>query len=174
MRTLILLLRTTLLGLLLLKSAWAQGPNAQIEELIKKMKPRAEVLDSAPDLTLQFVLPPQYSQCLHAAFAEAGQQNNVAHRYLLEQIDFLVSSGLTTSSIQAVIAYGHAITNMTFSSELGKSIDKLGAGDLKGRQNYIYRTFTRLACVNTFSDERVQPALSELIKSTRPKQQPPR
>jgi hypothetical protein len=166
--------RTALVGLLLFNSAWAQSPSAQLDDLMKKMKPRSEVLDSAPDLVLQVVLPPQYSQCLHASFAEASQQNNVAHRYLLEQIDFLVTSGLTTSSIQAIIAYGHAITNVTFASELGKSIDKLGGSDFKERQNYIYRTFTRLACVNTFSDERVKPALSELIKSTRPKQQPPR
>jgi hypothetical protein len=169
MNILTLLFRATLLGLLFFNSAWAQSPSAQLDDLMKKMKPRAEVLDSAPDLVLQVTLPPQYSQCLHASFAEARQQNNVAHRYLLEQIDFLVSSGLTISSIQAIIAYGHAITNMTFASELGKSIDKLGGSDFKERQSYIYRTFTRLACVNTFSDQRIQPALSELIKSTRPK-----
>ena len=159
-------------GLLLVSRAWAQSPGAQLDELMQKMKPRSEVLDSAPDLVLQVVLPPQYAQCLHAAFAEAHQQNNVAHTYLLEQIDFLVSTGLTTSSIQAIIAYGHAITNMIFASERRKSIDKLEGNDLKERQNYIYRTFTRLACVNTFSDQRVQPALRALIKGTRPQQAP--
>jgi hypothetical protein len=166
------LVRLVLLGLLLASSAWAQSPNAQLDEFIQKIKPRAEVLETTPDLVLQVVLPPQYPQCLYAAFAEAGQQNSVAHRYLLEQIDFLVSAGLKTSSIQGVIAYGHAITNMSFAAQLGKSVDKLAGNDFKERQNYIYKTFTRLACVNTFSDERVHPALRELIKSSRPKEAP--
>lgn len=154
-------------GLLMVGSSWAQTPNTELESFVQKMKPRAELLNSANDLTLQVALPPQYSQCLHAAFSEAQQQNNVAHRYLLEQIDFLVGAGLTGGSIQALVAYGHAITNVMFASELRKSIDKLEGNDFKERQKYIYRKFTQLACVNTFSDERVQPALQELIKSTR-------
>jgi hypothetical protein len=158
------------LGLLLFDSAWAQASKAELDALVQKIKPRSEVLDSAPDLVLQAVLPPQYAQCLYVSFAEAGQQNNVAHTYLLEQIDFLVSSGLTTSSIKSIIAYGHAITNMAFALGIGKSIDKLQGSDFKERQRYIYQSFARLACVNTFSDQRVQPALRELIKSARPNQ----
>ena len=174
MRTITLQIQAAVFGLLLLNSAWAQSPSAQLDELMQKMKPRSEVLESAPDLVLQVILPPQYAQCLYASFSEAGHQNNVAHRYLLEQIDFLVSAGLTTSSIRSIIAYGHAITNMAFAAELGKSIDKIEGNDFKERQNYIYRTFTRLACFNTFSDQRVQPALRDLIKNARPAQQSPR
>ena len=172
MRTSVSCVRIAVLGLLLLKSAWAQSPNAQLEELVQKIKPRAEILETTPpDLVLQVVLPPQYAQCLHASFTEAGQQNNVAHRYLLEQIDFLASTGLTTNSIQGLIAYGHAVTNMAFATELGKSADKIEGKDFKERQNYIYRTFARLSCVNTFSDQRIQPVLRDLIKSTRTAQQ---
>ena len=149
-------------------SSMAEPMPAQIDQLIHKVKPRAEVLDNQSDLLLQLVLPPQYSQCLYVALAEASQQNNVAHRFVLEQIDFLVGAGLKTSSIQGLIAYGHAITNMAFSSEVGKSVDKLTANDFKERQKYIYRTFSRLSCVNTFSDQRIQPALRDLIGSTRP------
>jgi hypothetical protein len=172
MNTSALLVCLGLPGLLLASAAWAQSPNAQLDEMMQKIKPRSEVLETTPDLVLQVVLPPQYPQCLHAAFAEAGQQNTVAHRYLLEQIDFLVSTGLKTNSIQGLIAYGHAITNMSFAAQLGKSVDKLAGNDFKERQNYIYKTFTRLACVNTFSDERIHPALRELIRSSRPNEAP--
>jgi hypothetical protein len=150
----------------------AQTSNPQLDELISKVKPRAEVLNSTPELILQAALPPQYAQCLYAAFSEAGQNNNVAHSYLLDQIDFLVSTGLKPSRIQGVLAYGHALTNMSFASSAGKPVDKVGANDLKERQNYIYRTFIRLACVNSFSDQRVQPALRELIKATRVNETP--
>jgi hypothetical protein len=148
-------------------SVQAQNPNTEVDAIMQKVKPRSEVLDSANDLTLQVVLPPQYSQCMHAAFSEAGQQNNVAHRFLLEQIDFLVGAGLTPASISSIIAYGHAITNTTFASQIGKSVDKLQGNDFKERQKYIYQVFARLSCVNTFSDERIQPALKGLIASTR-------
>ena len=169
-----LILRSLLvaLGLLLVAEAQAQNPTAELNALMQKVKPRAEVLDSANDLTLQVILPQQYPQCLYASFAEARQQNNVAQRYLLEQIDFLSSVGLTPASIQSIIAYGHAMTNTVFASQLGKSVDKLQGDDFKERQKYIYQIFTRLACVNTFSDERVLPGLRQLIQGTRA--QPPR
>ena len=154
-------------GLLVAFETWGQSPIAELDALMQKAKPRAEVLDSADDLTLQVILPSQYSQCLYASFTETRQKNNVAHRYLLEQIDFLVSAGLTPTSIRAIVAYGHAITNVVFASQLGKSIDQLQGNDFKERQKYNYQTFTRLSCVNTFSDQRIQPALKELIKSTR-------
>jgi len=160
-------IKLVLVGLLLSHSALAQTANTQLSEIVDKIKPRAEVLNTAPDLVLQVVLPPQYAQCLYASFAEAKQENNVAHRYLLEQIDFLVGAGLSTGSIQALIAYGHAVTNMAFAAEVGKSIDKIEGNDFKLRQQYIYRTFTRLACVNTFSDQRVLPALREIIQRAR-------
>jgi endonuclease III len=149
-------------------SAMAQNPAAELDALVKKIKPRSEVLDTANELTLQVILPPQYSQCLYAALVEAGQKNNVANSYLLEQIDLLTEAGLPTSSISGIIAYGHAITNVVFALELGKPVDELQGDDFKTRQTHIYRTFKRLACVNNFSDERVQSALRELIKRARP------
>ena len=147
--------------------ASAQSPQEQIDAIVQKIKPRVEVLDSANDLTLQIVLPQQYTQCLYASFAESRHQNNVAHSYLLEQIDFLVSAGLTTASIQSIIAYGHAMTNVIFASNMGKSIDKLEGDDFKERQKYVSQTFARLYCVNTFSDQRIQPSIRELIKGVR-------
>lgn len=143
----------------------AAQPQQELNVLIAKAKPRSEVLEVGSDIALQFSLPPQYSQCLHVSFVEAQGKNSVAHRYLLEQIDFLVTSCVSPSSIKSLLSYGHAISSLGYASQAGRPIDKLDATDLPKLQRYSYETFARLSCVQVFSDTRLHEALRSIIRA---------
>ncbi|BAN35767.1 hypothetical protein SCD_n01956 [Sulfuricella denitrificans skB26] len=156
------------LALAISTPAFAQQQQ-EVDALLKKVKPRAEVFDAGSDIALQFSLPPQYAQCLHVSFVEANDKNPVAHRYLLEQVDFLNASGLSSANIKALLSYGHALSNLSYASQAGRPLDKLDASDLPKLQKYSYQTFARLACVQVFSDDRLHEALRNLIRASQGK-----
>ena len=102
--------------------------------------------------------------CLYAAAAQSGRGESsvTAHDFLLRQIDFLIASGLSTSSIKGLISYGHAITSMEFAQIAGKSVDKFSASDLEQFQSYTDHAYARHSCA-AFSDESLQTTIKQYI-----------
>ena len=155
-----------LAGLILAPPTIAQiTASSSPEQIVETIKRRSDVLSIMGDnIALQFALPPQYSQCLFVAFTESHDGNNVAKSFLLEQIDFLSNSGLSSDKITSLISYGHAVLNHSYAIEAGKGIDELSADDIEKVQKYGYRMFVKHSCVENFGDERVQKILQEIMR----------
>ena len=163
-----LVYRTTILASLLTPPVLHAEISARsaLDEVVDTIKHRTAVLSSVgDDLAIQFSLPPQYPQCLFAAFTESKGNNNVAHNFLLGQIDFLSKAGLSIENTTALISYGHALLNYSYAIEKKRPLDNLTEDDFTKLKKYGYQMFVKHSCVELFDDERTQKALVDLVRT---------
>lgn len=131
-----------------------------------KAAERSQVLRGIiTDNSLNFALPVEYPICFHAASIEAQQQGRGANEYLLKQIDFLKSIGLSDAAIRAINAYGDALLRHDYFVKNELAINQLDKGTQSALVAYSRTAYTAFGCSALFGGTELDTSLKELIQT---------
>jgi hypothetical protein len=145
----------------------AQPQTEYLENLANAVKVRSAVLSAAREnIVLEFSLLPQYPLCLYVSRQEASRGSNVAHDFLLQQIDFLTANGLTTHNIAGLVSYGHALFAQSFAARNGMPLSELNAEHISAMHSGEREEFVRQSCVLMGEDQFLK-SLGELIRAAK-------